>query len=362
MSHYILAVNPGSTSTKIGLYCDEQQLMKKSIEHSSAELSPFDSVYDQLDFRYSLVLDTLREYGFDVSRLDCVVGRGGMLPPICPGGYAVNQEMINELLHTKNALHASNLGCMIAKKIAEPLGIPAYIYDGVSAANLLPHAKITGLPETPRQSFCHVLNARAVSIQYAQQQGKSYQDIRVIVAHLGGGITFSAHANGKIIDSVADDDGAFSPERTGGIPLIQVVNLCFSGKYTREQILKKIRGLGGLRAHLGTTDCRDIEKMIERGDAHAKLIYEAQALQIAKGIGVMAAAMKGNIEAILLTGGLAHSQMLTQMVREYVEFIAPVRIFPGENELEALSQGALRILRGEEQARSYPEQNADACC
>lgn len=261
--------------------------------------------------------------------------------------------MIDYLLGLHQPPHASNLGCMIALEIAEPLNIPAYIYDAISACALPPEATITGFKEFRKSTFCHVLNSRAAAIRYAEENGKTYGDISVVVAHLGGGISVSAHTGGKIAEVAGDDDGSFSPERSGGAPLIPVVNLCFDKKFTRNEILKKIRGEGGLKALLGTTDLIEVEKAVAAGDGETTLVYNAMVLQISKAIGSVSAAIRGNVEAVILTGGMAHSKMLTDKIKDYVSFIAPVEVFPGENELSALALGGFRILKGEETAREF---------
>ena len=249
--------------------------------------------------------------------------------------------------------HASNLGALMAWEIAGPLKIPAIIYDAVSADHLSEVARITGIPEIRRESFCHVLNSRAMARRYAESQGKTYEEMRLLVAHLGGGISVSAHLCGSIVDVITDDGGPFSPERAGSIPILYIIDMCFSGKYTKEEVIRKQRGNGGLKALLGTSDCREIERRIEQGDEYAKLCYQAQAYQIAKGIGNLAPALDCKIDAIILTGGVAYSKMLTGMVARYTEALAPVVVMPGENEMSSLALGMLRILRGEEQAAEY---------
>jgi len=353
METLILAINPGSTSTKLALYENENELWRDSILHTPEDLSPFHEVADQTDYRLALIEGVLRKHGTPMDRLSAVVGRGGILPPVKSGGYIVSDKMIDTLKSGGITPHASNLGAILARRIADPLHIPAYIYDAVSSGNLLPEAKITGMPQIPRQSFCHVLNSHAAAIKAAEEQDRRYQDMCFIVAHLGGGISFSAHRYGEIIDSIGDDDGAFSPERSGSVPLLSVVRLCFSGKYSEHDMLKMVRGRGGMYAHLGTSDCQEIERRIDGGDEYAALVFQAQALQIAKGIGVLSAAMRGQVDEIILTGGLAYSKRLTQMVRDYVRFIAPVRVIPGENELKSLALGTLRILRVEEKAHEF---------
>jgi len=244
---------------------------------------------------------------------------------------------------------------LIAEAIAAPIGVPAYIYDAVGADELESIAKITGFPEIVRKSFCHVLNSKAMARKVAAKVGKEYEDMNFIVAHLGGGISISAHRKGRIIDVITADGGPFSPERSGSAPLNDIVDMCYSGAYEKREMKKKVAGLGGMKAHLGTASCIDIEKMIADGNEQAKAVYEAQAYQVAKGIGELAPTLRGKINAVILTGGVAHSKMLTGMIADYVNFIAPIRIMPGENELESLAAGALRILKGEETAESYRE-------
>lgn len=353
MSYLIYAINPGSTSTKLALYRDETELFRLSAEHSPAELAACGGIAGQAGLRLGLARRALADHGIHERELAAVVGRGGMLPPVKPGGYLVNQLMLDTLQSEMSAPHASNLGAALADAIARPLGIPAYIYDAISSADLPPVARVTGFPEMTRQSLCHVLNSRAVAMRCAAGHGRAYDEMSFLVAHLGGGISFSAHHKGRIIDSMADDDGAFSPERSGGVPVLSVIKMCYSGRFTEKEMARRVRGKGGLTAHLGTTDCREIERRIAGGDRHAALVYSAQAYQIVKGIGVMAAAMKGDVDVVILTGGLAYSKLLTDEVTDYVKFIAPVEIFPGENELEALARGALRILRGEEAVHTF---------
>lgn len=356
MGYTVLVVNPGSTSTKLAVYEGESELYNLTARHDEGALARCGPIYMQLNYRLGLVLETLEEQGFDLSRLDAVMGRGGILPPMHSGGYYVNQRMIDFHISGRLAPHASMLGCMIADAIARPLGIPAMIYDSVSSASLMDVARITGIPEIRRDSFCHALNMRAVARKTAEEEFKRpYEDMRFVVAHLGGGITMSAHAGGRIIDSLADDDGAFAPERTGSVPLLEVIRLCYSGEYTQKEMLRYVRGMGGLKALLGTSDCREIVRRIEDGDVYAELIFRAEALQIAKGIGLLSASLCGDIDAVILTGGMAHAKILTDWVVERIGFIAPVILRPGEAELEALALGALRILRGEETAREFTE-------
>ncbi len=348
---YILVINPGSTSTKLALYRDESELYSAEIVHPDGSLPAYFA--DQFDERLRLVREETASWGVPAEQLSCVVGRGGLMPPLKAGGYYINSAMLEDLVNGRSQPHASNLGAMLADAIARPLGIPSFIYDAVSAVDLPPVAQITGVPEYRRRCFCHVLNSRAVARFVAGEMGRRYEDCRFIVAHLGGGISVSTHCGGRIIDAAGDDDGAFSPERAGGLPLFYVIDMCYSGKYTKDEMITKIRGIGGLRGLLGTADCRQIEQRIADGDEYASLVYDAEAYQIAKGINIMSTPLKGEIDAIILTGGMAHSEMLTGKIVDYVNHIAPVRIYPGQFEMQALALGALRILRGEERAHVY---------
>jgi len=358
MSYTILAINPGSTSTKLALYRDEQPLIHDIAEHSDEDFACFQDIIDQLEYRTEIVYSILSKNHVDLSLIQAVVGRGGLLPPVNAGGYLVTPALKQLITSGKLSPHASNLGALIADKIADPLGIPAYIYDSVSSHEFNDIATITGIPEYRRYSQCHVLNSKAMGRKVAEKYGQRYEDLNLIVAHLGGGISIGIHEKGRIIDSIGDDSGPFSPERTGSVPLMYIIDLCYSGKYTRKEMIRKIRGLGGMKAHLGTHDCRQIEKMISEGDEYAKLIYEAEAYQIAKGIGQLAPTLNGDIDYIILTGGIAFSEMMTKMITEKVKFIAPVEIMPGEVEMEALAMGALRILKGEEKASVFSTDNS----
>ena len=353
MSHLILVLNPGSTSTKAAVYQDEQPVCSTSILHTNQDLAPFPALTDQLDYRVSLVRKWLEEESFDLTTLSAVVGRGGIIPNIVAGGYRVDDALVDCLLHHTVFDHASNLGGLMARAFADPLGVPAYIYDAVTSDELLPEARVTGFKEVTRTSFCHVLNARAMGHKYAQAMGRDYEDMNLVVAHLGGGISISAHSRGRIIDSVADDAGPFSPDRSGSLNMLYVVEMCYSGKYTKAEMLKKLRGEGGMSALLGTHDCREIEARIQNGDERAALVYRAQALQIAKGVGIMLGCFTELIDAVILTGGLAHSKMLTDMVIGYLHTLCRVVVLPGENEMEALALGALRLLTGQEEVHTY---------
>ena len=354
MGYKQLIINPGSTSTKLALYEDKEKIVQENVEHDAAQMQQFDSIADQIPFRMGIIRDFMVRNSIQEKDLSAVMGRGGLVFGLKTGGYEVNDDLCEALVNDRlSQPHASNLGGLLARELARPLGIPAYIYDAVTGGELTEVAKITGIRDIERRSFCHVLNSRAMAIRYAQENDLDYNKLNLIVAHLGGGISASVHAQGRIIDSIGDDDGQFSPERSGSVPSLELIRLCFSGDYTKADMVKKVRGKGGLFAHLGTSDCRVIEKMIKDGDQHADLVFQAQAYQIAKGIGLLSIVLKGKCDAIILTGGVARSQMLTDRIKEYVSFIAPVAVLPGENEMEALALGGLRLLSGEETARQY---------
>lgn len=353
MGFKILAINPGSTSTKIALFDDSAQVFKTNIEHPSAELEKYKSIADQYEMRHDAILEALKSNSFDVGKLDAVVGRGGLLPPVKSGAYRVNELMVDRLRNRPVVEHASNLGAIISFSIAEPLKIPSFIYDSVAVDEMEPIARITGIAEIKRSSFAHALNMRAGAIKIAKEMGKDLKDLNLIVTHLGGGISVCVIKNGKMIDIVSDDEGPFSPERSGRIPAKEMMNLCY--REDKAVVSKKLRGKGGLVSLLGTNSALEVEKMIENGDENAKLVYSAMAYQIAKGIGEMATVVDGEVDRIIVTGGIAYSKTMTSAIEKSVKFIAPVIIVPGENEMEALSQGTLRVLKGEEEAHEYTE-------
>ena len=353
MGHVILSINPGSTSTKIAVYEDEKPLFTKNILHPGEELANFGSISDQFDMRRETVIKAVNENGVKLSGLRAVVGRGGQLAPLKAGGYLVNEDMIAALKSPNVQPHESNLGAPIAYSIAHPLGIPAYVYDAVGADELLDVARITGIPEIRRESFCHVLNSKAAARKAAAQLGGTYNTMSFVVAHIGGGISVSAHENGRIIDVITSDAGPFSPERSGSVPLGYIVNMCYSGEYTKKELMVKLKKNSGIKGLLGTNDCREVERRIAEGDQKALAVYEAQAYQIAKGIGEMAPPLCGKIDAVILTGGMAHSGYITREVTRRTAYLGKAIVLPGEFEMEALSLGALRILKGEEAYSEY---------
>ena len=350
-----LAINPGSTSTKIAIYDNEKPVFEEVLRHSSEEISKFNNIFDQYEFRKEAILETLNSKDINIQKLAAVVGRGGLLHPIPGGTYEVNEAMLKDLKTGILGQHASNLGGVLAYEIAGQLNIPSYIVDPVVVDEMREIARISGVPEIPRKSIFHALNQKAVGRRAAKDIGKAYADTNLIVAHLGGGISVGAHCRGQVIDvnNALDGEGPFSPERSGGLPAGELVKLCFSGKYEQEGVYKKILGKGGLVAYLGTNDGREVVRRINKGDAEAKLIYEAMAYQVAKEIGSCAAVLKGEMDAIILTGGLAYDDMLTGWIRERVDFLGNVKVYPGEDEMIALAEGALRILRKEETSQNY---------
>jgi butyrate kinase len=352
----ILVINPGSTSTKFGLFEDATPVLEKTLRHSAAEIARYRSVADQYEFREQAILTELAANNVSLSNLDAVVGRGGLLRPIPGGTYAVSEAMLEDLSSARYGEHASNLGAILAHKLALAAAVPAFIVDPVVVDELQPLARFSGFPGIQRRSVMHPLNAKKMARQAARELGRDYSEMDLIVVHMGGGISVGAHHRGRVIDvnNALDGDGPFSPERSGGLPTVGLVELCFSGKYSQSEIMRLLVGKGGLVAYLNTNDGREVVQRIESGDEQARLIYEAMAYQIAKEIGSAAAVLKGNVEAIVLTGGLAYDrQYLVRWIEERVSFIAPVLVYPGEEELLALAEGALRVLGGEEEAQVY---------
>lgn len=351
----ILVINPGSTTTKIGLFRNMELLFEETLTHDPDKLLAYGSIGAQLPYRAAVLQRVLTEKNYDTKGLRAVVGRGGMVVGLSGGGYVVNPALCEAMQSPKNPQHASSLGALLAYEIARPLGIPAFIYDSTMGCELTEVAKISGLEGIERYGCYHVLNSRAQAMNYAQSIGKEYKELNLLVCHMGGGISVSVHKEGKIIDGASYDDGPMSPERTGGIALLLWTKLCCSGKYTQAELEKLICGKGGLYSYLGVTDCREVEKLIENGDEKAALVYEAMAYQIAKSIAQMSVPLRGEVDGIILTGGMAHSKKLTDMIRGYAGHIGEFIIMPGEDELGALAKGAVRILEGKEEAHIYGE-------
>lgn len=351
----ILTINPGSTSTKIAVFDNEDLVFEKTLRHSSEEIGKYEKISDQFEFRKAVIEDALTEGGIKTSDLDAVVGRGGLLKPIEGGTYVVNEAMIDDLRVGVLGEHASNLGGIIAKEIGDAVNVPSYIVDPVVVDEMDDVARVSGIEDIDRKSIFHALNQKATARRAAKELEKDYFDCNFIVAHMGGGISVGAHEKGKVIDvaNALDGEGPFSPERSGGLPVGDLVKMCFSGKYTQDEIKKKIKGNGGLVGYLNTNDGREVESRIEAGDEKAKLVYEAMAYQVSKEIGSCASVLKGNVDAILLTGGIAYSKMFTGMIEERVNFISDVKVYPGEDEMIALAQGGLRVLNKEEEPKNY---------
>ena len=350
-----LIINPGSTSTKIGVFEDETLLFEETLRHSTEEIGRFETIVDQKDFRRQIITDLLESKSFDIKSLDVVVGRGGMLKPIPGGTYAVTDALLEDLKAGVQGQHASNLGGILAKEIADSIGVPSYIVDPTVVDEMQPVARYSGVPELPRVSIFHALNQKAVAKRYAKEAGKPYWSLRLIVVHMGGGVSVGAHENGKVIDvfNALDGDGAFSPERAGAVPSGALVKMCFSGKYTEKEVYSKIVGKGGFNAYLNTNDMREVSKMADGGNEKAAEAKQAFIYQVAKDIGSMACVLQGKVDRIILTGGIAYGMDVVAALKEYTEWIAPVTVYPGEDELLALAQGALRVLKGEEKAMEY---------
>ena len=351
----ILVINPGSTSTKIAVFEGEAPVLEREIFHSKEELARFRRIADQYAFRRDMVLQALAEAGIVLQDLQAVVGRGGMLRPVASGTYQVNARMLEDSWKLQEREHPANLGAVIAQEIASSVGIPALVVDPVSVDEFEPLARVAGLPGIERRSLSHALNLKAAARKAANALNRPYEEINLVVAHMGGGISVSAHRHGAMIDvnQALDGTGPFSPERAGGLPVGDVMRMSYSGRYSYEELFTLVTRRGGLFAHLGTNDAIEVERRIRGGDTHARLIYEAMAYQIAKEIGLMSTVVKGDVQAIVLTGGLAYSDMLVSWIKERVEWIAPVLVFPGQEEMLAMVQGALRVLRGEEQVKEY---------
>lgn len=351
----LLIINPGSTSTKIAVYKNEKMLFEHILRHDAEELRPFKRIYDQYKFRKDIIIDFLKSKNIDLKDLDGVVGRGGLLKAIEGGTYEVNKPMLEDLKAGISGEHASNLGGILAYEIAKESNSRSFIVDPVVVDEMEDVARISGLKEIERKSIFHALNQKAVARRFAKESGKKYTELNLIVAHLGGGISVGAHRKGRVIDvnNALDGEGAFSPERAGGLPVRDMVDLCFSAKYTLDEIKKMLKGCGGLVSYLGTNDAREVVKRIESGDEYAELIYKAMAYQVAKDIGACSAVLHGEVDQIIITGGIAHDNMFTGWLEGMVKFISGVTIYPGEDELEALAEGGLRIFYGEETPKIY---------
>ena len=354
---YVLAINPGSTSTKVSIFEGDLEIKTKKLDHKLEDLEEFEQITDQYEYRLNIILDWLKAEGINTNNLASVVGRGGLLKPMPSGTYIVTEEMVKDLKVGIQGQHASNLGGLLAKGIGDIEDIPAYIVDPVAVDEFEDIARISGLKEITRKSLVHALNIKAVCHRYSNEFKKDLGKVNFIVAHLGGGITVSPIKKGKIIDANnANQMGPFSPERSGGLPVGDLVKMCFSGDYTEGEMKKKLQGKGGLMSYLGTFDAREVLEKVEKGDEYAKLILDAMAYQIGKEIGQCGPVLKGEVEAIIITGGLAYSDYLIEYIKQMVEFIGPVVVYPGEDEMDALNLGAKRVLDGVENYKVYEDE------
>ncbi len=355
-TNYILAINPGSTSTKIAVYADTTPLFIQTLRHTTEELAPFEVITDQFNFRKELILKELHDAEIPVTEIKVIMGRGGLLKPVESGIIAVNQKMVADLESCKYGEHASNLGGLIAYDLASSLpNANAYITNPVVVDEFDDLARLSGHPLLPRRSIFHALNQKAVAREHSKSIMKKYEELNLIVVHLGGGITVGAHKKGRVVDvnQGLDGDGPFSPERTGTLPVGDLVRLCFSGDYDQKQIMKMIKGEGGLVAYLGTNSAYEVEQRVAKGDMEAKYIYDGMAYQIAKEIGAMVAVLKSDVDGILITGGIAYDKYFVNQIISYIHRLAPVHVYPGEDEMKALAMNGLRLINGEAEAREY---------
>jgi len=350
----VLVINPGSTSTKIAIYQDENPIYTETINHTPADLAPFPRVLDQLEYRLEMIRAALDKAGFPLEELEAVSARGGFTKPVVAGTYRIDEDVVEEMRHKARKEHAANLGSLLAWELTKGTDIPAYFVDPVSVDELPDVARVTGFAEMERVSFCHALNHRSMGRKAAAQLGTTYDKCNFVIAHLGGGVTTAAHRQGRMIEvNNVFDEGCFSMDRAGNLPVQQVVDFCFSGK-TKAEVLRTLETNSGVVSYLGTRDFRDVERMaFEEGNEKAKLIFDAMVYQLSRDIASMSAVLKFEVDAIILTGGMAYSKRLPAAVEEYVKKIAPIMILPGENEMLSLAQGALRVLRGEEQALKF---------
>ncbi len=350
----ILVINPGGTSTKVAVYDDQKEIFKDTAHHVGDDLKHFSTVFDEYPLRVGIIKEMLKKHSIDLNTIDAVSGRGGLMKPILGGTYLVNEVMIQDMKDAICGEHASNLGCVIAKEIADELQLKAFVVDPVSVDEQIAIARITGLKEIEKKSWYHALNHKAVSRKIAKELGRKYEECNFIVAHLGSGISIVAHKRGKMIDgSGGRSDGPFSPERCGGLLSYQLVELCFSGKYTREELVKKISGYAGMYDYLGTKDMLEITKRYQNGDREAQKILEAFIYQSAKEIAKYGASLNGDVDAIILTGGISFSDLIVQKITERVAYLSTVKVVPGEMEMEALAAGVLRVFNGEEEVQEY---------
>jgi butyrate kinase len=349
-----LIINPGSTSTKIGVFEDEKLLFDETLRHTTEEIAQYDRIVSQKNFRKEVILNFLKDNDVDINSFDVIVGRGGLLKPIPSGTYATTDKLVEDLKNAVGGEHASNLGGILAREIADEIGVPSYIVDPVVVDEMGDLARLSGVPELPRVSIFHALNQKAVAKRYAKEVGKRYELLNLIVVHMGGGVSVGAHTGGKVVDvfNALSGDGAFSPERAGAVPPGALVDLCFSGKYSVKEIKKMLIGNGGFNAYLNTNDAREVYQR-SLTDPKAKTVLDAFIYQVSKDIGAQAAVLSGKVDQIILTGGIAYGEYVVEEIKKRVSFIAPVTVYPGEDELLALAEGALRVMRGDEEVKEY---------
>ncbi|MFH0778598.1 MAG: butyrate kinase [Candidatus Eisenbacteria bacterium] len=351
----VLVINPGSTSTKVGIFSREGPVFEATVKHDVTELAKFDLVTEQFDLRWDLISRSISENRPASVRVVAAVGRGGPLRPLEEGTYRISPVMIEELRSCKHANHVSNLGAIIAERLAKQFGVPGFVVDPVTVDNMIPEARISGHPLIERKSLMHALNIRSVSFAAAKRLRRPLSDLNFVVAHMGGGISVCAVRRGKLTDvnNALLGQGPFSPNRAGSLPIGPLVRLCFSGKFSEKQLLGVFSKDSGLKAYLGTADVEEVLRRIDGGDEAAQLVFGAMVYQIAKEIGAMAAALKGEVDAVILTGGMSQSKKLTDWISDYIRFLCPVLVFPGEREMPALAEGAFRVLDGKEKAKEY---------
>lgn len=348
----ILTINPGSTSTKIALFKDNELEFEQVLRHPAEELNQFNKLIDQYEYRKEKIINFLEEKSISLSDLNAISCRGGLIGPIPSGTYVIDESLFTRL--STDVVHASNLAGIIGYNLSKELSIPAYITDPVTVDEMAPIAKITGIPGIERKSKFHALNQKAIARHAAKQLNKKYDESNFIVVHIGGGISVGAHLNGKVVDvnNVIDGDGPMAPTRAGSVPVEGVIDLCFSGKFTRSELKEYVSQRAGLTDYLGTSDVRDVQEMMEQGNEEAKMLYEAMAYQICKNVGAMATVLKGKIDGIVVTGGVAYSKQFIRLLKERIDFLGEVIVIPGEEEMLALAEGALRVLTGEEESKT----------
>jgi len=353
-SSRVLVINPGTTSTKLGIYTHEGAEWERTITHGDEELARFSGqpMLARLDYRAELIERALADAGYKSTLFAAVAGRGGLLRPMTCGTYLVDEDMLEELRLARQGEHASNLGAFLALRFAQAAGVNAYIVDPVTVDEWQDCARLSGSPYVSRVCIAHALNIKAVARRFARQQGKQYESLRLIIVHLGSGITVSAHRDGRMIDNNSIDEGPFGPDRSGSLPVKALANLCFDGRFTQTQMVRHLFGDGGMFAYLGTRDLKEVERRIAAGNAEAAQVFEAMVYQIAKEAGAMTAVLQGKVDCVLLTGGMAHSERIVKRLMEYIDWIAPIVVYPGENELQALAEGAFRVLDEEKQAKT----------